>query len=820
MSVNYDSLKFLRRPQFLRERKVMLISDCPYEQEIKKGQAYSSQSAANLFRAFEVAGLSRMQIHATYLFNFRPEKSDIAALFYQVGMPLSEYTTWPQSKRDSILNFAYTELVTLREEIEAVKPDFIICTGRWGLYFLSGETSFADTKKSPFGTMLKWRASTLKLGSFWNYEKPHILMPILHTSNIFQVPEKAMVIQQDYARAGLVGNAAIADNISEYLEHPKNFIVRPSYQQVIDWLTEELLELDPLKGRKKYAIDVETRGGYHDCIGIAFSESDAICIPFSTLTSPNYWSEIEEIQIVRLLRRFLSHPKVYHIGQNYWYDAQYIWRDLVVRVKPDADTMVLQHTMFPGMEKKLNFLSSLYAKVYKYWKDEGKTAMGKTDEDRWYYNCKDCAYTFEVEVALQAALKACPPNIQKAYDTQLNKTLPALTKLMDRGVRINTARKESLRQEFSVLLADLRNELNYIIGEEFKPTSPDQKKTLLYDLFELPVQYDPKSRKPTTGAEALEILKLHNPLVRPIIDRISELGNINTLVSTFLNAKADIDGRIRCSYNLCGTDTFRFSSSKNVFDTGLNLQNIPKENTTVTGRVLPNIRELFIPDPGYTFFDIDLDSADLRIVTKESGARKLDEMFAAGLKPYVEAMKEYYHDPSKNKYSKEYTQFKSVIHALDYLGGAKGIAERVGLLVHEVERISRWWFGMNPEIAKHHEELRKQVFGRGYIENIFGYRKYILNKNEPTIMQIAAAWGPQSTVALIINTGMYNIDQQEKDILTLLQVHDSLAGQFPTYMEDAPARIKKACEIALPYETPLVIPVDIKTSEISWGHCD
>ena len=27
---------------------------------------------------------------------------------------------------------------------------------------------------------------------------------------------------------------------------------------------------------------------------------------------------------------------------------------------------------------------------------------------------------------------------------------------------------------------------------------------------------------------------------------------------------------------------------------------------------LPNVRKLFTPDPGYTFFDIDLDSAHLR----------------------------------------------------------------------------------------------------------------------------------------------------------------------------------------------------------------
>jgi hypothetical protein len=54
----------------------------------------------------------------------------------------------------------------------------------------------------------------------------------------------------------------------------------------------------------------------------------------------------------------------------------------------------------------------------------------------------------------------------------------------------------------------------------------------------------------------------------------------------------------------------------------------------------------------------------------------------------------------------------------------------------------------------------------------------------------------------------------------LLQVHDSLAGQFPTaetarYID----LIKERAIVRIPYEDPLVIPVGIKTSTKSWGEC-
>lgn len=78
---------------------------------------------------------------------------------------------------------------------------------------------------------------------------------------------------------------------------------------------------------------------------------------------------------------------------------------------------------------------------------------------------------------------------------------------------------------------------------------------------------------------------------------------------------------------------------------------------------MPNIRKLIIPPKGREFFDIDLDSADLRIVTWESDCKEMKAMFDQGLKPYVEIAKEYYHDQSITKHHPKYGTFKSFCHA-------------------------------------------------------------------------------------------------------------------------------------------------------------
>ena len=250
---------------------------------------------------------------------------------------------------------------------------------------------------------------------------------------------------------------------------------------------------------------------------------------------------------------------------------------------------------------------------------------------------------------------------------------------------------------------------------------------------------------------------------------------------------------------------------------------------------LPNIRSMYGPDPGFTFFDMDLDRADLQVVVRESGEKDwiaamdqgvdmhllnafiLDNVSVPALEELVESHPRYLDHRGPKKHSREFA--KVFCHATNYGGGAKTVAAHTGKTVHEIDRAQKAWFLAHPGIATWHKRTFDQLHRHRFIENRWGYRWHIFDRLDAMLPE-ALAWVPQSTVGILINRIWTSFYQNIPDLQVLLQVHDSLAGQFPTHRSHVilPA-MQKFSKIEIPYDTPLLIPTGIKTSTISWGDC-
>ena len=148
------------------------------------------------------------------------------------------------------------------------------------------------------------------------------------------------------------------------------------------------------------------------------------------------------------------------------------------------------------------------------------------------------------------------------------------------------------------------------------------------------------------------------------------------------------------------------------------------------------------------------------------------------------------------------------------------MARTCGILVREAEKLRERWFAIHPGIRSWHDRTEKQLYARRFVENRFGFRRYYFDRLEGLLPE-ALAWIPQSTVAIYINKIWHRFYTELPEVQVLLQVHDSLAGQFSTSESGGLlSRMRTLSNIPIPYPEPLIIPVGIKTSSISWGDCE
>lgn len=751
---------------------VLILGDYPQREDAYGNKPFSSSAGTELTRMLHEAGIPKTECFCTY-----------------ASMQVPPFGHEPE--------YSESDVIRIEHLLRTVKPKLVITLGNYALQLLAGYKS-AD----------KWRGSLMP----WERadQKFHLLVT-LSPQYILRMWEERNVMVRDLKRAGdFIKNKFI------FTEPKYNFIVRPTLTTAMSILTQLLDRADQLCNNDVLvlSVDIETRAGFIACIGIAWSRLDSICIPLTSTQRPEgYWSLEEELIVVGRLCKLLTHPNVRCRGQNFIFDTQYIHHHWKIIPRIDMDTMVAQSVLFPGIPKGLDFLASMYCEQYIYWKDEGKEWDKHTSEEQlWIYNCKDTVITYEVAEVELDLLKHL--NLESVFDFQMQLFYPVL-QMMLRGVAIDLKYRETLTHELIEAQGKLSNWLTSVLGHPLNVRSPKQMKQLFYDDFGLPVQINRKTKKPTLDDEALSKLALKQPIVKPVIDTIRDMRSMGTLLSTFVMAPPDPDKRMRCSYNIAGPETFRFSSSANVFNRGMNLQNIPrpleqKEIDAIIkagGFVPPNIRKLFIPDHGYVFVDFDLDRADLQVVVWEADDLELKQMLREGVDLHKENAKVL---GSARHVAKQF------VHGTNYGGSARTMAAVSGVTVHQAEKMQQRWFDAHPGIKEWHMRIEEQLMRTRQVSNKFGYRRFYFGRPEG-ILPEALAWIPQSTVACVINRGLYNIFHNLPQVKITLQVHDSLLLQVPEHSLHLLPLIREQLLITIPYDEPLTIPVGAKIGKDNWG---
>lgn len=797
---------------------IVILVDWPSRQDKVQGKPLSDWAGGQFFSIFSQIGMLRNNCQIYTLLENPPPNDDLSEY-------ISKRKTCPGPGWEKEGNFwIHPHLLRARGAFRGSLRDtysIILPVGDAAFWAVTGNLGIA-----------KWRGSRLRIPG----DDKRYCVPILNPRVLVKEPALRPLFQVDLKRAKAVYEGTQVPR--EY-----NFLIEPKRIEVIMRLTALLNLADSKQNQQLPPLnlsgDLETRGGHIACFGIAHSADSALCIPFLKGNS-FYWSEEDEADIVFLISRLFLHDHIQWIGQNFLYDCQYFHRFWGCVPKNVYDTMIGAHSVYSNMRKGLDFLSSMYAQDHVYWKDEIKEWDPTIGERQyWTYNCKDACLTWEIWPEIVKVFM--DENFGEHPWFQQDLFFPAL-RMMNRGIRIDTGQRQMLRQELVIASQDRQEKLNFVAGHELNPRSPAQLSKFFYSDLGIPGVKNLTGDSLTTNSPAMALIAEREPLLKPVCQLIVELRSIGVFLSTFIDAKLDSDGRMRCSFSVAGPTTYRLSSSENAFGSGMNLQNIPvmekKKIQSDSYVKLPNIRKLFIPDPGFTFFDMDLDRADLQVVVWEADDAFLKKALNDDLDmhclnacdifdikgiPYEELRETHpnYKDHRGRIGEANRGKSKAGVHATNYGVGDRKLAQTLGITQHEAARFRARWFGAHPGIKRWHLRTQDNVSRFGYIENKFGARLYNLGRFDlPEFL----GWLPQSTVAKVINSIWIKIDELEQagnsQIQLLLQVHDSLAGQFPTEVKEKElATLQETSKIVIPYDDPLIIPVGIKTSTRSWGDC-
>lgn len=236
----------------------------------------------------------------------------------------------------------------------------------------------------------------------------------------------------------------------------------------------------------------------------------------------------------------------------------------------------------------------------------------------------------------------------------------------------------------------------------------------------------------------------------------------------------------------------------------------------------PNIRRLFLPDPGYVILDCDLSGADAQVVAWDSNDKDLKKAFRAGLDVHtynMESMdgKQDKDDPS---FGKRRNDFKRAVHGTNYGASARTIAITLGWTIARATDFQERWFRLHPNIRDWHSRIEFDLQTKRQVSNAFGYNITYFDRPDNLLPQ-ALAWVPQSTVAIVTARASIALKRHCPWVELLLQVHDSLVFQIPLHRfnPSSLATLRTIMDVAVPYADPLHIPWGLAASSRSWGQC-
>lgn len=371
--------------------------------------------------------------------------------------------------------------------------------------------------------------------------------------------------------------------------------------------------------------------------------------------------------------------------------------------------------------------------------------------------------------------------LPELYDKIEEPLIRVLSGMEVRGVKVDMDSLSDFADSLRRKLSDKESEVRELAGEpSLNVSSPKQVGAVIFEKLAL----DPKAKKPRSGnwpTDEQTLLALGES--SPIIDAILEYRGIRKLLSTYIEPfggyVSRVDGRVHTSFNQMVTSTGRLSSSNP------NLQNIPIR--TELGR---EIRKAFVAQgPDAVMMSADYSQIELRLMAHFSGDGHLTEAFRSGVDVHSATASKIFGVPLREVTAEQRRVAKTANFGIMYGISSFGLSQRLRCSRSEAKKIIDDYFASFPAIRDFIGSTIASARRDGYVETLFGRRRYISDINSPnaTVRALAernAVNAPvQGSAADIIKLAMIAVDNDLSESLmksrTVLQIHDELLLEVP-----------------------------------------
>lgn len=772
------------------DAKIMIVGEAPGEEEDRVGEPFKGYAGQTLDNLLSQAGIARYLCLLTNVARERPPANRISYYF------LDKNCTIPKPR---MLEW----IAKLKEEIELYQPNIIIALGSIALWALTGEK---------------------KISEYRGYILPCSLVPgkkVLATYH----PQAVNYDWKLYSQVVL--NLRKALRHSSFPEIPKsNQILRPgvSADVFIAYMEECIAHSE----WDKLSIDVETvqPGTHIEELGLSHDPNFGISVFLLKGRNPAL-TENEELKLWQTFAQLVACKKV--VMQNALYDIGVIWYNQHILITTLwHDTLIGAHICWPEFPRDLGFLGAICLDVAP-WKVKGQ----HTAE----YNPADAANTLGIAEVIEKEIDK--QGIRKTFDFEMG-MIPVALMMQLQGIEVDRDTQKELITKWSEKRAELKKQLDLVIGREINFNSPKHMQQLLYVDLGLPIQYKRRkskedSRTVTTDAAALRTLSRLVPN-NPVFNLILDYKKADMLINNFLNIELSPEGKVHTSYNITGASSDdeedtkktkrsfgRWSSSSSIilpFGSG-NLQNVP-----------PEARKMYKAKPGWKIIEADYSQAEAVEMAYLTGNHKMKKMFkdSFGLPKAEKAPYDIHSMTIANmlgipidKVTPELRRDgKTIRHASNYSAGPTVLANRLGCSLAKAKLYTELFHKSEPTLRMWYERVQQELKKTRTLYNMFGRKHRFLDRWGDTLFRSAYSYIPQSSVGDLLNLALRRLYDGHVDLgyemIILLQLHDALYVMVQDENVDKAIRhIRKLMLIPQEYNNEkFIIDVEFKI-KTSWG---